>query len=70
MRSDLQNEADLLNNLSNITVNLQPFVASQASIFSEEYLDSLLEAAEVKTDEQRMAESSGMNDVTSRHAKA
>ncbi|KAM6915470.1 cilia- and flagella-associated protein 206 [Xenentodon cancila] len=55
---DLQNEAELLNIYSNIALNLQPFLASQAKVFSEAYLDSLLEAAEVKTDEQRMAESS------------
>ncbi|XP_035534775.1 cilia- and flagella-associated protein 206 [Morone saxatilis] len=56
--SGLQDEAELLNILSNIMLNLQPFVASQAKIFSEAYLDSLLEASEVKTDEQRMNESS------------
>ncbi|GAA6218532.1 cilia- and flagella-associated protein 206 [Lates japonicus] len=54
----LQDEAELLNILSNIMLNLQPFLASQAKIFSEAYLDSLLEASEVKTDEQRMTESS------------
>ncbi|KAM6905727.1 cilia- and flagella-associated protein 206 [Lycodopsis pacificus] len=56
--SGLQDEAELLNILSNITHNLQPFVASQAKMFSEAYLDGLLEASEVKTDDQRMAESS------------
>ncbi|KAM8831965.1 cilia- and flagella-associated protein 206 [Spinachia spinachia] len=56
--SRLQDEAELLNVLSNITLNLQPFVASQAKIFSEAYLDVLLEASEVKTDAQRKAESS------------
>uniref|UniRef100_A0A8C4DWF3 Cilia- and flagella-associated protein 206 n=1 Tax=Dicentrarchus labrax TaxID=13489 RepID=A0A8C4DWF3_DICLA len=56
--SGLQDEAELLNILSNIMLNLQPFVASQAKMFSEAYLDSLLEASEVKTDEQRMSESS------------
>ncbi len=49
-------------------LNLQPFVASQAKIFSEAYLDSLLEASDVKTDEQRMTESSGIADVTSRYS--
>ncbi|XP_040016768.2 cilia- and flagella-associated protein 206 isoform X1 [Gasterosteus aculeatus] len=56
--SGLQDEGELLNVLSNIALNLQPFVASQAKIFSEAPLDVLLEASEVKTDEQRMAESS------------
>ncbi|XP_037305966.2 cilia- and flagella-associated protein 206 [Pungitius pungitius] len=54
----LQDEAELLNVLYSITLNMQPFVASQAHIFSEAYLDVLLEACEVKTDEQRMAASS------------
>lgn len=62
--SGLQDEGELLNILSNIALNLQPFVASQAKIFSEAPLDVLLEASEVKTDEQRMAESSGMEAVT------
>lgn len=56
--SGLQDEGELLNVLSNIALNLQPFVASQAKIFSEAPLDVLLEASKVKTDEQRMAESS------------
>ncbi|XP_063758825.1 cilia- and flagella-associated protein 206 isoform X2 [Eleginops maclovinus] len=56
--SGLQDEAQLLNILGNITHNLRPFTASQAKIFSEAYLDSLLEGSEVKTDQQRMAESS------------
>ncbi|XP_040920656.1 cilia- and flagella-associated protein 206 [Toxotes jaculatrix] len=57
--SGLGDEAELLNILSNVVLNLQPFLASQAKIFSQAYLDGLLEASEVKTDEQRMAESSG-----------
>ncbi|XP_029281353.1 cilia- and flagella-associated protein 206 isoform X2 [Cottoperca gobio] len=57
--SGLQDEAQLLNIFNNIVHNLQPFVASQANIFSETYLDGLLEASEVKTDEQRITESSG-----------
>ncbi|XP_034755802.1 cilia- and flagella-associated protein 206 [Etheostoma cragini] len=56
--SGLKDEAELLNILNNIRHNLQPFIASQAKIFSEAYLDDLLEASEVKTDEQRMTESS------------
>ncbi|MEQ2189566.1 hypothetical protein GOODEAATRI_026551, partial [Goodea atripinnis] len=52
-------EAELLNILNNITVSLKPFLVSQAKMFSEAYLDTLLEAEEVKTDIQRMAASSG-----------
>uniref|UniRef100_A0A3B4XBL5 Cilia- and flagella-associated protein 206 n=1 Tax=Seriola lalandi dorsalis TaxID=1841481 RepID=A0A3B4XBL5_SERLL len=55
--SGLQDEAALLNILSNMKLNLQPFLASQAKIFSEAYLDGLLRESEVKTDEQRMTES-------------
>uniref|UniRef100_A0A3Q3FNE2 Cilia- and flagella-associated protein 206 n=1 Tax=Kryptolebias marmoratus TaxID=37003 RepID=A0A3Q3FNE2_KRYMA len=55
--SELQDEASLLNILSKITLSLKPFAISQ-TMFSEKYLDSLLEASEIKTDEQRMAESS------------
>ncbi|XP_053193110.1 cilia- and flagella-associated protein 206 [Scomber japonicus] len=53
----LQDEAELLKILSNITLNLQRFLSSQATIFSEAYLNGLLEATEVKTDKQRMSES-------------
>lgn len=66
--SGLQDEAELLNILSNIMLNLKPFIASQAKMFSEAYLDGMLEASEVKTDEQRMTESSGMADVTDRYS--
>lgn len=41
-------------------LHLQPYVASQAKIFPEADLDGLLEASEVKSDQQRMTESSGM----------
>nr|XP_020467155.1 cilia- and flagella-associated protein 206 isoform X2 [Monopterus albus] len=61
----LQDEAELLNILNNIRLNLQPFLTSQAKIFSEAYLDSLLETSEVKTDEQRMTESSDEHIVPS-----
>ncbi|XP_056284443.1 cilia- and flagella-associated protein 206 [Pseudoliparis swirei] len=57
--SGLRDEAELLSILGDIARNLRPFVASQAEIFPREYVDGLLEAAEVKTDDQRMAESSG-----------
>ncbi|KAE8278031.1 Cilia- and flagella-associated protein 206 [Larimichthys crocea] len=56
--SILQDEGELLNILGNIALNLQPFIASQAKIFYEAYVDSLLDASEVKTDNQRMIESS------------
>ncbi|KAF3844190.1 hypothetical protein F7725_013531 [Dissostichus mawsoni] len=55
----LLDEAQLLNILRSILLSLQPFTASQAKIFSEACVDGLLEAAEVKTDQQRMAESAG-----------
>ncbi|KAM7367523.1 hypothetical protein PAMP_013814 [Pampus punctatissimus] len=55
--SGLQDETELLNILNNIVLNLQPFLASQAKIFSEAYLDGLLEVCEVKTDTQRMNKS-------------
>ncbi|XP_029352175.1 cilia- and flagella-associated protein 206 [Echeneis naucrates] len=57
--SGLQDEAELLHILSRIRLNLQPFIAAQAKIFSEDYLDGLVEESEVKTDEQRMTESEG-----------
>ncbi|KAF3702528.1 Cilia- and flagella-associated protein 206 [Channa argus] len=56
--SGLQDEAELLNILNNIRLNLQPHLISQAKIFSEAYLDVLLGASVVKSDEQRMTESS------------
>ncbi|XP_072218830.1 cilia- and flagella-associated protein 206 [Leuresthes tenuis] len=56
--SGLQDEAELLNILGNVKLNLQPFLASQEKFFSEAYLHSLLETTKVKTDEQRMSESS------------
>uniref|UniRef100_A0A3B3X427 Cilia- and flagella-associated protein 206 n=1 Tax=Poecilia mexicana TaxID=48701 RepID=A0A3B3X427_9TELE len=57
---ELQDEAELLHILSNITVGLKPFLVSQAKRFPKAYLDSLLEATEVKTDANRLAASSGM----------
>lgn len=59
----LQDQAEHMNILNSITINLQPFLNSQAKIFSESYLDNLLEESEVKTDEQRMIESSGGPDT-------
>ncbi|XP_062247204.1 cilia- and flagella-associated protein 206 [Platichthys flesus] len=56
--SGLRDEAELLSILNNINLSLQPLITSQAKHFSEAYLDDLLEASEVKTDEQRLTESS------------
>ncbi|KAK2856608.1 hypothetical protein Q5P01_005343 [Channa striata] len=56
--SGLQDEAELLKILNNIRFNLQFHLVSQAKIFSEAYLDILLNESEVKSDEQRMTESS------------
>lgn len=64
---ELRDEGEFLNMLNKIMLRLQPFSASQARIFSEAYLESLLEDSEVKTDEQRMLESSGMALVTHRN---
>ncbi|XP_032440300.1 cilia- and flagella-associated protein 206 [Xiphophorus hellerii] len=55
---ELQDEAELLHILSNITVGLKPFLVSQAKRFSKAYLNSLLEATEVKSDANRLAMSS------------
>ncbi|XP_005942148.1 cilia- and flagella-associated protein 206 [Haplochromis burtoni] len=55
---ELRDEGEFLYMLNKIMLRLQPFSASQARIFSEAYLESLLEDSEVKTDEQRMLESS------------
>ena len=57
----IQEEAELLKVLNNIRLNLQAFNTSQAKLFPAAYLDSLLGASEVKTDEQRMMESSGID---------
>ncbi|XP_065804796.1 cilia- and flagella-associated protein 206-like [Labrus bergylta] len=50
--SGLQDKAELLNILNNISINLQPFITSQAKIFSEAHLDGLLESSEVKADDR------------------
>ncbi|XP_034017570.1 cilia- and flagella-associated protein 206-like isoform X2 [Thalassophryne amazonica] len=52
--SGLKDEADLLTFLADLAVNLQPFITSQAKLFSEAFLSDLLGASQVKTDEQRM----------------
>lgn len=55
--SGLQDEAELLHIFNNIMQSLRRFLASQAKIFSEEYLDSLLQGSVVKTDRDRMNDS-------------
>lgn len=61
--SGLQDEVGLLDILGDTVANLRPFLASQSQIFPEASLDRLLEGSEVKTDEQRMATSSGMGNA-------
>lgn len=63
MWDGLQVEGELLSSLNTIRLNLQSFVTSQAKIFPTALFDDLVMASEVKTDEQRMAESSGKADV-------
>uniref|UniRef100_A0A3P8WJR9 Cilia- and flagella-associated protein 206 n=1 Tax=Cynoglossus semilaevis TaxID=244447 RepID=A0A3P8WJR9_CYNSE len=46
--SELQDEAELLNILGDIALNLQPFLSSQAQVFSEEYLGDLLGGCEIR----------------------
>ncbi|KAJ8397613.1 hypothetical protein AAFF_G00436120 [Aldrovandia affinis] len=55
----LQDELVLLGVLSNMAANLQPFLAIQSRVLPKEQLDILLEDLEVKSDEQRMNDSSG-----------
>lgn len=62
--SGLQDEAELMNVFTNLALNLRPFLDSQAEMFSDMYLDRMLEGSEVKTDEQRLSESSGGADIT------
>ncbi|XP_056150513.1 cilia- and flagella-associated protein 206 isoform X1 [Lampris incognitus] len=56
--SGFQDELALLKILANVVENLRPFLAAQSQIFPEAQLEKLLEGSEVKSDEQRMAESS------------
>lgn len=56
----LEEEAEQLKILHNIMLNLQPFKASQAKLFPADYLDGLLKDSEVKADEKRAMESSGI----------
>lgn len=55
----LEEEAEQLKILHNIMLNLQPFKASQAKVFTANPLDTLVKDCQVKTDEQRASETSG-----------
>lgn len=55
----LEEEAEQLKILHNIMLNLQPFKASQAKLFTAFPLDTLVKDCQVKTDEQRASETSG-----------
>lgn len=55
----LEEEAEQLKILHNIMLNLQPFKASQAKLFTADLLDNWLKDSQVKTDEQRASETSG-----------
>lgn len=57
--SGFQDEMVLLSVLSNILVSLDPFTRGHRDILSEELLTPFLEGVDVKTDEQRLAETSG-----------
>ncbi|XP_075869127.1 cilia- and flagella-associated protein 206 [Nelusetta ayraudi] len=54
----LEEEAEQLKILHNIMLNLQPFKASQAKLFTANPLDTLVKDCQVKTDEQRASETS------------
>ncbi|KAJ0061289.1 hypothetical protein NL108_014815, partial [Boleophthalmus pectinirostris] len=51
--SGLQDEAELLHIFRNLALSLRPFVSSQAQIFSESSIDSLLQESEIKSDAER-----------------
>ncbi|CAL8392657.1 unnamed protein product [Arctogadus glacialis] len=53
----LQDEMVLLNVQEAVALGLQPFLLAQAQLFPPAQLDLLLEGSEVRSDEQRMAES-------------
>ena len=55
----LQDEMVLLNVQEAVALGLQPFLLAQAQLFPPAQLDLLLEGSEVRSDEQRMAESAG-----------
>ncbi|KAJ8356071.1 hypothetical protein SKAU_G00188650 [Synaphobranchus kaupii] len=55
----LQDEIVLLGVLGNMVANLQPFLAAQSRLLPKEQLNDLLEDLKVKSDEQRINDSSG-----------
>lgn len=55
----LEEEAEQLKVLHNIMLNLLPFKASQAKLFTADLLDTWLKDTQVKTDEQRANKTSG-----------
>lgn len=55
-----QNELLLLSFLTNMADNLQQFLEIHTQLFSEEMLTSLLEGVAVKSDEERIKETMGM----------
>lgn len=54
-----QDEMVLLSVLSNILASLEPFTKVHREMFSDELLDNYLENLEIKTDDDRLRESSG-----------
>ncbi|NXA10316.1 CF206 protein, partial [Sapayoa aenigma] len=57
--TSFQNEMLLLSFLTNMTNNLQQFLEIQSQLFPEEVLTSLLEGMTVKSDEERIRETTG-----------
>ncbi|KAM8841997.1 cilia- and flagella-associated protein 206-like isoform 1-T1 [Synchiropus picturatus] len=55
--SELQEEAEMINTPGEVMLGLQPFLSSEAQIFSGVDLDKLLGGSVVKTDAERMTES-------------
>ncbi|XP_067935310.1 cilia- and flagella-associated protein 206-like isoform X2 [Watersipora subatra] len=60
--SGFQDEMVLLSVLSNILASLEPFVKGHQEIFSAEMLAPFMNDLKIKTDEERIAETSGPND--------
>ncbi|KAL3864488.1 hypothetical protein ACJMK2_006167, partial [Sinanodonta woodiana] len=58
--SGFQDEMVLLSVLSNILASLEPFTRGHRELFNDDVLAPFLEGVEVKTDEQRIQETSGV----------
>ncbi|MFT7802891.1 putative UPF0704 protein [Arapaima gigas] len=56
--SGLQDEIIFLNVMNNMVTSLKPFLAAQSQFLPEDQIRTLLDGVEVKTDEQRLKESS------------